>query len=70
MPDQRMGAGPEMTSAVRRVGVLVVGAGPTGIGAATRLQERSADWLLVEEADRLVVAAGCAGRHPSDGGHY
>ena len=30
------------------VDVLVIGAGPTGIGAATRLQDRDADWLLVE----------------------
>ncbi len=41
-----------MPSAVRRVDVLVIGAGPTGIGAATRLRERGADWLLVEESDR------------------
>lgn len=33
------------------VDVLVVGGGPTGIGAATRLQERGADWLLVEATD-------------------
>ncbi len=40
-----------MANAVRRVDVLVIGAGPTGLGAATRLQERAADWLLVEESD-------------------
>lgn len=32
------------------VDVLVIGGGPTGIGAALRLQERGADWLLVEAA--------------------
>lgn len=42
-----------MLSARRQVDVLVVGAGPTGLGAATRLQERAADWLLVEAADRV-----------------
>jgi protoporphyrinogen oxidase len=54
-----------MRSTGRRVEVLVIGAGPTGLGAATRLQERSADWLLVEETDRpggmattIVDAAG------------
>ena len=40
------------TAADRRVDVLVVGAGPTGIGAAGRLaQHRGAEWLLVESAD-------------------
>lgn len=33
-----------------QVDVLVIGAGPTGIGAATRLHERGTDWLLVEAA--------------------
>lgn len=32
------------------VDVLVIGAGPTGVGAAVRLAERGADWLLVESA--------------------
>jgi protoporphyrinogen oxidase len=40
------------------VDVLVIGAGPTGIGAATRLQERGADWLLVEAADTPGGMAG------------
>jgi protoporphyrinogen oxidase len=34
------------------VGVLVIGAGPTGIGAALRLQAERTDWLLVEATDR------------------
>jgi protoporphyrinogen oxidase len=34
------------------VDVLVIGGGPTGLGAATRLHERGADWLLLEAADR------------------
>src|SRR5947208_17156550 len=42
-----------MTSATRRVDVLVIGGGPTGLGAATRLQERGADWHLVEAAEGL-----------------
>jgi protoporphyrinogen oxidase len=42
-----------VTSATRRVDVLVIGGGPTGLGAATRLQERAADWHLVEAADGL-----------------
>ncbi|MBA3905887.1 MAG: FAD-dependent oxidoreductase [Pseudonocardiales bacterium] len=42
-----------MTSATQRVDVLVIGGGPTGLGAATRLQERGADWHLVEAADGL-----------------
>lgn len=33
------------------VGVLVIGAGPTGIGAALRLQQERADWLLVEAGE-------------------
>ena len=33
---------------MRSVDVLVIGAGPTGIGAAYRLQQLDADWLLVE----------------------
>jgi protoporphyrinogen oxidase len=32
----------------RKVDVLVVGAGPTGLGAAYQLQATDADWLLVE----------------------
>ncbi len=47
-----------MTSATRRVDVLVIGGGPTGLGAATRLQERAADWHLVETADNLGGMAG------------
>jgi protoporphyrinogen oxidase len=55
------------------VGVLVVGAGPTGIGAATRLQERGADWLLVEAADRpggmATTVVDAAGFRWDLGGH-
>ncbi len=40
-----------MTSSARWVDVLVIGGGPTGLGAATRLHERGADWLLVEATD-------------------
>ena len=42
-----------------RIGTLVIGAGPTGLGAAWRLSTRGeTDWLVVE-ADR--VAGGLAG---------
>ena len=38
-----------MTLAVEKVDILIVGAGPTGLGAATRLQQHNhASWLLVE----------------------
>lgn len=33
--------------------VLVLGGGPTGLGAATRLQDHKADWLLLEGADEV-----------------
>lgn len=42
-----------MSGSRRHVDVLVIGAGPTGLGAATRLQERAADWLLVEATDHV-----------------
>lgn len=33
-----------------QVGVLIIGAGPTGLGAATRLnQHGNKDWLLVDQ---------------------
>lgn len=35
---------------VLQVGVLIVGAGPTGLGAATRLQQHGhTDWLLIDQ---------------------
>ena len=35
------------------VGVLIVGAGPTGLGAATRLhQQGKTDWALIDQARR------------------
>jgi len=37
---------------MKEVGVLIVGAGPTGLGAATRLaQHGKTDWLLVDSVD-------------------
>ena len=41
-----------------RVGTLVVGAGPTGLGAATRLEQYGEDWLLLDDQ---AVAGGLAG---------
>ena len=44
-----MGGGAE---GVEEVGVLVVGAGPTGLGAATRLNQLGyEDWLLIDKFD-------------------
>jgi len=38
-----------------QVGVIVVGAGPTGLGAATRINQHGVtDWVLVDQA-RLPV---------------
>ena len=37
-----------------QVGVLVIGAGPTGLGAATRLHQHGLkDWLLIDQASPL-----------------
>jgi len=44
---------------VEQVDVLVVGAGPTGLGAATRLQQRHADWCLIDQ----VRAPTCSPAH-------
>ncbi|MGE0462754.1 MAG: NAD(P)/FAD-dependent oxidoreductase [Vicinamibacterales bacterium] len=49
---------PALLSPPDAVDVLVVGAGPTGLGAAQRLQERGADWALVEAE---AHAGGLAG---------
>ena len=36
-----------------KVGILIVGAGPTGLGAATRLHQRDEhDWILVDSGER------------------
>lgn len=34
-----------------RIPILILGAGPTGLGAAIQAEEREADWLLLEAAD-------------------
>lgn len=33
---------------MNKIEYLIIGAGPTGLGAATRLQEKGKDWLLLE----------------------
>lgn len=41
-----------MSNGVQKVGVLVLGAGPTGLGAATRLNQLGYDnWLMVDQAE-------------------
>lgn len=40
-----------LVAALLQVGVLIIGAGPTGLGAATRLQQHGlTDWLLIDKA--------------------
>ncbi|MCL2795830.1 MAG: NAD(P)-binding protein [Microbacteriaceae bacterium] len=39
------------------VDFLVIGAGPTGLGAAARLEQRGADYLVVDSSDRVGGAA-------------
>ena len=46
------------TAVTRFVDVLVIGAGPTGMGAAYRLADLNADWLLVEATDAPGGMAG------------
>ena len=48
----------------RRTDILVIGAGPTGLGAANRLAEEGADWLVVE---RQAHAGGLAASFEQDG---
>jgi 2-polyprenyl-6-methoxyphenol hydroxylase-like FAD-dependent oxidoreductase len=39
-----------------QVAVLVVGAGPTGLGAATRLQQHGLkDWLLIDKVAPIML---------------
>jgi protoporphyrinogen oxidase len=40
-----------------RAEFLVIGAGPTGLGAAARLEQRGVDYLVVDAADRVGGAA-------------
>ena len=43
--------------AIPQVGVLVVGAGPTGLGAATRLHQHGLqDWLLIDKVYSAINA--------------
>jgi protoporphyrinogen oxidase len=44
---------------------LIIGGGPTGLGAAARLQEKGLDWCLLEAADRF---GGLASTHVDENG--
>jgi protoporphyrinogen oxidase len=47
-------AAPESADVTTRVGTLIIGAGPAGLGAAHRLRELGdRDWLVVEAEDRV-----------------
>jgi protoporphyrinogen oxidase len=46
-----------MTQRRDRADFLVIGAGPTGLGAAARLEQHDADYLIVEASDRVGGAA-------------
>jgi protoporphyrinogen oxidase len=37
----------------RHTDILILGGGPTGLGAATRLHEKGADWHLLEAASEF-----------------
>jgi 2-polyprenyl-6-methoxyphenol hydroxylase-like FAD-dependent oxidoreductase len=42
-----------------QVGVLIVGAGPTGLGAATRLHQHGVhNWLLLDEVNHTTWQEG------------
>lgn len=44
--------GPKAEQATRHVGLVIIGGGPTGLGAASRLTDKGEnDWLLVEGDD-------------------
>lgn len=46
---------------MEEVGVLVIGAGPTGLGAATRLNQLGYDdWLLIDKVGGRQSAATVA----------
>jgi thioredoxin reductase len=39
-----------------QVGVLIIGAGPTGLGAATRLHQHGLkDWLLIDQVKTATM---------------
>lgn len=40
-------------ASMKKIDFLIIGGGPTGLGAATRLQEKGADWHLVEAEDHF-----------------
>ncbi len=50
-----------------QVDVLILGAGPTGLGAATRLnQHGKADWLMVDQVrDALGTFTSSRAREPA-----
>jgi hypothetical protein len=64
--------GAPLTPAPRQVPILVLGAGPTGLGAATRLQQHGrSDWALLDQvrrAARRCARARAAARRGRDPG--
>ncbi|GFH23846.1 amino_oxidase domain-containing protein, partial [Haematococcus lacustris] len=37
--------------ATEKVDVLIIGAGPTGLGAATRIEQHGKNWLMIDQAE-------------------
>ena len=59
----RPSATPNTTNITLQVSVLIVGAGPTGLGAATRLHQHGrTDWLLIDQVCVLVLFGFGIGR--------
>ena len=53
--------------AMNEIEFLIIGAGPTGLGAATRLHEKNRDWLLLEAEAHF---GGLAATHRDENGFF